>query len=93
MDRDVEVMYDELSRIRKDKKERGYRSSRPAPESSQFMSLSQVLQIVPVGRSTLYAMINKNEFPSQIKIGHSSYWSKDIVNKWVEDKLNGNSND
>ena len=53
----------------------------------RLLRLADVLDRVPVAKSCLYEMINKNEFPRQIKIGggRMSFWSEKAVNQWIED--------
>ncbi len=53
----------------------------------QGLDIKQVLGLIPVSKSTLYSMCGKGAFPKPIKIGRLSLWSKEIVNKWVDDKL------
>lgn len=88
MDKDVITANDELSKIKV--KRAAKNGPRQCGDKSPFYSLQQVLEIVPVSRSGLYYMINGGEFPAQIKLGKRSVaWSKDAVNLWLKDKLEG----
>jgi|GEM_PF-1649786 Predicted transcriptional regulator len=53
-------------------------------EELGFLRLEQVLQLVPVGRSTLYRMVEKNEFPPPCKVGSSSLWPYSEVRRWAD---------
>lgn len=52
-----------------------------------ILKIEDVMDITKLGRSTIYAWINKKEFPSQIKLGRrASGWVEDDVLKLVQDK-------
>lgn len=52
-----------------------------------ILKIEDVMDITKLGRSTIYAWINKKEFPSQIKLGRrASGWVEDDVLKWIQDK-------
>ncbi len=71
-----------------DVKRRNPKRVRNAHHNSAFLSLSQVLERVPIGRSTLYLMVKKGEFPKQIKLSERvAVWSKAEVEEWIENKL------
>lgn len=91
MDRDVKIAYDELNKVAsKRMKRQKTNAARQASSNSPFYSLEQVLELVPVSRSTLYLMMSDDEFPHQIKLGkRSAAWSKKEVNAWIDVKLNG----
>lgn len=48
-----------------------------------FLRIEQVLQLVPVGRSTLYRMVERKEFPAPCKVGSSSLWPYAEVRRWA----------
>jgi len=61
---------------------------RVAGAKSAFYTRDQVLEIVPVGRSTLYIMMKAGEFPKPKQLGERSVaWSKTEVDSWIADKL------
>lgn len=81
IDNDVVIANQEL---RKSKRV----SPRVAGEKSPFMSFAQVLELVPVGRSTLRLMIAAEKFPQPKKLGtRAAAWSKAEVEAWINDKL------
>ncbi|WP_138144634.1 AlpA family phage regulatory protein [Brucella sp. 10RB9215] len=49
-----------------------------------FLRLEQVLQMVPIGRSTLYRMVDKGDFPSPCKFGSASLWPYDEIRRWAD---------
>ncbi|MDQ0317711.1 helix-turn-helix transcriptional regulator [Amorphus orientalis] len=52
-------------------------------EEVGFLRLEQVLELVPVGRSTLYRMMSQGQFPTPCKFGHSRMWAYDEVRRWA----------
>lgn len=63
-------------------------SARVADASSPFLGLKQVMELVPVSRSSLYLMVKNGEFPKQKKLGKRAMaWSKAEVMAWIKDKL------
>lgn len=89
MDEDVKIANEELGKIaRRKKKPKPANETRRSSAISPFMSMQQVLEVVPISRSTLYLMISNDEFPKQIKLGkRTAVWSKSDVQKWIDDKL------
>jgi len=90
MDAEVAIAMDELQKInrRYGRKSKSPNAARQASDKSPFLSKQQVLEIVPISKSTLYLMIADNEFPAPIKLGkRSSAWSKKAVHDWVAQKL------
>lgn len=88
MDTDVLAAMDELSKM-KAKKRNAHSQPRMASDMSRFYGLEQVLALVPVGRTTIYNMVNAGEFPRQIKIGkRAAVWIKSEVDAWIGGKIN-----
>jgi prophage regulatory protein len=91
MDRDVLTAKDELKRLGLTRGRRAMDDKngvRRAGKDSPFYSLEQVLELVPVSRSTLYRMRENGEFPKGIKLGMRSVaWSKKEVQAWIDEKL------
>jgi prophage regulatory protein len=40
-----------------------------------------------IGRSALYELIKRDQFPAPIKIGRSSFWVESQVDKWIEQRI------
>jgi predicted DNA-binding transcriptional regulator AlpA len=52
---------------------------------SGFLRLKQVLQVVPIGRSTLYQKMKLGTFPRAIKLGpRISAWRAADINDYVQ---------
>jgi len=57
-------------------------------ENSNLLRLQQVINRTGLGRSSIYAMASKGEFPKPIKIGvRSSAWLEDEVRDWIRDRI------
>ncbi len=49
-------------------------------KEQKFLRLPQVLQLIPIGKSTLWEKVKKGEFPKQIKLGPKiSVWKASDV--------------
>ena len=57
-------------------------------ENSNLLRLQQVMDRTGLGRSSIYAMTSKGEFPKPIKIGlRSSAWLENEIRDWVRDRI------
>ena len=57
-------------------------------ENLNLLRLQQVMGRTGLGRSSIYAMASKGEFPKPIKIGlRSSAWLENEIRDWVRDKI------
>lgn len=52
--------------------------------NERLLRIEEVLQIIGIKRTTLYALIKKNAFPSQYKIGNTSVWKLSDINNYIE---------
>ena len=60
----------------------------------KFLRLPQILQLIPIGKSTLWEKVKKGEFPKQIKLGPKiSVWNASDVQAYIENHCNNISND
>lgn len=57
-------------------------SSRKSPE--RLIRLPEVLDMVGLGKTTLYEMIKTREFPQPRKVRHLSVWVESEVQEWVK---------
>lgn len=48
-----------------------------------LITLGELRRRVPRSRSTIYAEIGKRIFPKPIKVGRSSYWREDEIDRLV----------
>lgn len=61
---------------------------------NQLISIKDVVKIIGVGRSTVYAMMDENSpyydptFPKKVKITQNRIcWSAYEIHQWIENKL------
>jgi prophage regulatory protein len=56
--------------------------------STRLIRLPELLQRVPLSRSTIYLMAAKGEFPAPVKIGPRAVaWPESLIDKWTEAKI------
>ena len=49
----------------------------------RYIRLKQLMaEYVPVGKTTIYQMIKRDNFPAPVKFGKTSAWNLDEVVKW-----------
>jgi len=54
-------------------------------EAVAFLRLPQVLELIPIGKSTLWQKIKDGKFPKQIKLGSKiSVWKASDVYAYIE---------
>ena len=52
-----------------------------------FMNLPEVIETVRLGKTTIYDMIKRGEFPKQIKISRKkALWDKEKIDAWMKEK-------
>lgn len=59
-------------------------------ETVELWREPRVVQVVGLARSTLWAMIQRNEFPRPIPIrdeGRAVGWPSNLVNAWIQDRI------
>ena len=59
--------------------------------TDRFLTISDVLAITTLSRTTIYKLIKNNHFPKQIRIQHCTnvVWSACAVSDWVEKQKTG----
>ena len=63
-------------------------ASNKYPTVETFLRIPEVLRIVGMGRSSLYAAIKRGDFPKQIKIGErSSAWRSSQISEWQQKQI------
>ena len=51
----------------------------------RLIKLPQVIDVVTLSRSQVYALVAKKEFPAPIKLGkRSTAWLESEVHEWIE---------
>lgn len=57
--------------------------------NQQFLKLPAVISVAGKSRSSIYAAIQKGEFPAPIRIGPRAVaWTSSSIAKWQEDCVN-----
>jgi len=52
--------------------------------SEKFLRLSDVQKQIPLSRSAIYALIQKNAFPKQIRLSHKvAVWRQTDIDSWI----------
>lgn len=55
-----------------------------------FMRLPEVLKLIPVGKSTLWAGVKSGRFPAPVKLGpRVSAWRREDIQAWIESRKGG----
>ena len=55
---------------------------------SRLIRLPEVIARCGVGRTTIYEMISRVEFPAPVKIGpRASAWPQHEIERWIEDRI------
>lgn len=86
-DEDVIAANEELRKL-KCKRPPAENKVRDASEKSPFMSKDQLLEIIPISRSTLYLLIRKGRFPKPVKFyGRAAAWVKKEVDDWIKERM------
>jgi prophage regulatory protein len=55
----------------------------PTPQPERLLRLSKVLNIVGIGKTSVYAMIKVGKFPEPRRVGHASLWVESEITAWV----------
>lgn len=56
--------------------------------ADRIIRLPEVLSRVGLGKTALYGLIKRGEFPEQIKLGRASGWSECEVQDWIDRQKN-----
>lgn len=61
-------------------------------EDLRLLDASQILELVPVSRTTLWRWVESGEFPRPLKVGGTNLWQNVEVRSWLR-KLTRNKDD
>ena len=50
----------------------------------RLLGLDDLMQIVPIGRTKIYKMMQQNEIPSPFKIGRKLFWKNSEIMEWIK---------
>ena len=48
-----------------------------------LIQVDDILELIPVSRPMIYALMARHDFPKPVKFGARSLWDKDEVNAWI----------
>lgn len=51
-----------------------------------YITLTQVLELIPISRMSVYRLIKTDEFPRPVKVGGRSVWAKDEIEAYMNAK-------
>ena len=54
------------------------------PDPNTLLRLRDVIARTAIGRTRIYEMMGRGEFPRPIKIGFSSRWKSSEIDRWIE---------
>lgn len=58
----------------------------PRDEDLRLLRIEQVLELVPMARSSIYRNVEAGEFPAPIKMGNCTFWVSDEIRAWVRER-------
>ena len=58
--------------------------------SVKLLRLPAVMEMIGLGRSTVYHLVQAKKFPqpTRVAVPKMTVWSSDVIEKWVQTKLN-----
>lgn len=56
----------------------------------KFLKIDEVLNIIPISRASLYRLCKEVKLLKPIKIGGSSFWSKNNISIYLQELKNQN---
>ncbi|OBX08522.1 DNA-binding protein [Gallibacterium salpingitidis] len=60
-------------------------------KKQRFINLDEVKDRTSLKKTTIYTLMNKNEFPQSISISaNRSAWLESEIDDWIESKINTN---
>lgn len=61
----------------------------PSVTPDRLIKIEEVKSIVGLGKTMIYALAKRNEFPKPVKICGASRWSEQQIYGWVCDQKSG----
>ena len=56
------------------------------PANEKNLRIGALMDLLGIGRSTVYDLIKKNQLPEPLKIGRSSVWLKSEIDAVIEER-------
>jgi predicted DNA-binding transcriptional regulator AlpA len=81
-----------LTQNNKAKKTSSYPSYLPkVGEGDRFLRLNQIVEMLGIGKSTVYNLMYKGEFPKQIKLGYKlAVWRESDIRAYMDNAVSKN---
>lgn len=54
---------------------------------TELLTRSEVLAILKCARSTVYVLMESDDFPRPIKVGHANRWLRSELEAWLDAKV------
>ena len=58
----------------------------------QYMRVKEMLKLLPIGRNTLYRLVEENKIPYK-RVGRIILFSRKRIDEWVEEQHTGGSDE
>ena len=53
----------------------------------RYIRIKELALMLSIGRSTIYKLMKKNQFPQQIKLSERTVvWRLSVINEWIEER-------
>lgn len=53
----------------------------------RYIRIKELAIMLSIGRSTIYKLMKKNQFPQQIKLSERTVvWRLSVINEWIKEK-------
>jgi prophage regulatory protein len=53
----------------------------------RYIRIKELAIMLGIGRSTIYKLMKKNQFPQQIKLSERTVvWRLSVINEWIEER-------
>ena len=53
----------------------------------RYIRIKELAIMLSIGRSTIYKLMKKNQFPQQIKLSERTVvWRLSVINEWIEER-------
>jgi excisionase family DNA binding protein len=62
------------------------------PYAGQYIRAKELLNLLPIGRNTLYRLVEENKIPYK-RVGRIILFSRKRINEWIEEQHTGGSDE
>lgn len=57
------------------------------PTNNRLLRLPDVLHKIGLKKTALYDMIKRGQFRQPVKLGKTSVWPEDYVDRWIQERI------